>query len=339
MRLALAYPGHYTSTYDVAHGYEAGLREAGMEVWPFGYHSCLAFYRVALEEWEERNKDFRWEKADQHYLATRSGVADLVEREPDAAIVVHGLNLHPCYYAALHRLGIPFALLLTESPYQDREQLEMCAAVQPDAVFVNDRASLDKYERWNAHYLPQSYDPAIHFGSPDTERVVHVSFVGTLYPERKRLLDAINWDELEHTFVAPQMEPEGERWANDKVAELYRRSMMVLNLNRTVRGYHEQDQHIAGGEAYSIAARAYEIPACGALMLSEYGRGELRDVYGYDCPTFKGPKELAESIYYYLMNGDERVKMARRQQDKARPCRFVDRANTIVIPVLEGMNR
>lgn len=331
--ILLAYPAHFTSTVDVARGWERALSEVGHDVWRFDYAARLLFYQEALSGWKGRNPSFAFTEEDKRYLASRAGVADVVESGCDLVLVVDGLSLHPAFYRGVRKLGLPLALLLTECPYLDKEINEMCMAVEPDAVFVNDLNSVGKFP--NAEYLPQSCDPAVHYGDPGAERPVDVAFVGTLYPERKPFIMQ-EWGAIHYTFVAPEMQPEGQRWGNDKVAGLYRRSKIVVNLNRTVR-YAGRPDHLGDGEAWSIGARAYESAACGALSLSEEGRGELTRVFGESAVTFRTPQELREQVRHFLSADEERLRLAREQQDAVRNCTFSSRAKRTVNPRLLRM--
>ncbi len=293
------------------------------------------------------NPDFHNEESKLLYLSSREAVADIVEHPCDVVLMVTGLPVHKVFYDAMHRLGIPVAMMLTESPYSDDSQLQMCRATQPAAVFVNERNSLLKFEQWHATYLPHSFDPARHYPRKvSREYQSDVCFIGTMYPERKELLDAIDWTGIHTRFIGPgltvsneQLQQDGKvRLDNAEVANYYCGAKINLNLHRTVRGAHDDVLvHIDDSEAWSIGPRAYEIAACGSFQIADSTRGELEEVFNGAVPTFRTASELERMVRYYLSNDEERQRIARLQHQMVELCSFEERARQIVLPILEAL--
>ncbi len=347
MNVTLFYPGHATSTIDVATGLEGGLRACGVKVRTFEYHDVLSFYYVALQAWEARNPEFKFDEGKLLYLGTREAISDVVEHPPDAVVMVTGLVTHKTFYDAMHRLGVPVVLILTESPYLDDIQLDLCKAAKPSFVFTNEAMSTGKLK---CDYLPHSYDPRRH--TPKGEKYeCDVVFIGTVYPERRALLDSVDWTGIDVKFIGPDVQfdathgtPEmadKNRIENSEAAKWYRGAKICLNLNRTVKGRSEDGKttHIEPGEAWSLGPRPYEVSACGGFQLSDNTRGELEDVYKGHVPTFETGRELERLVRHYLENDEERQRLARLQQNDVRYCTFEERARSRLLPVLEELQQ
>jgi spore maturation protein CgeB len=345
MRILVVYPGHATSTVDVAIGWENTLKKLGHDVKAFRYHDALAFYQKALQWWGRHNKQFTYNDDQPLYMASTRAVAEVVQDAPQVILIVTGTAMHKEFYACMKRLGMPMALIMTESPYADLLQYDMCKAVEFDAVFVNDKASVLKFADFGGVYLPHSYDPARHYPR-QTDKKCDVFFVGTMYPERKKLLRACNWEGLDAKIVGPALTKHGgnvamgikRRLTNEEAAEWYAGAKVCLSLNRTVMGSCLNGlMNIGEGDAWSLGPRSYEIAACGGFQIAEGGRGELKEVFGDSVPACANAKELEELTRFYVAHDEERQRMAQRQMAAVQPCTFQRRAEEIVLPVLEKL--
>jgi spore maturation protein CgeB len=346
MRVQLVYPGHSTSTIDVAIGLAQGLKASGVEVHEVLTHDLFAFYQGALAYWEENNRSFEWNDSDVGYMAACIAVADMLQRPADIALVVTGITLHKTYYECMKRLGVPIAVALTESPYSNDWQKAFVDAVKPDVVFVNDKAST---ELLGGTYLPHSYNPSVHHQmTVGDEYKSDVCFVGTLYPERRELLSGVNWEGIKFVGLGGEMEMHNGqvtmatkgRISNEEAVRYYNGAKIVLNLQRTVKGAYEKDlEHIGVDEAYSIGPRAYEVAACGAFQIAQDGRPEYAQVFGDSVPMFRTSAELEGLARRFLSADEERLRLTAKQSLAVQGCSFEARARQIVIPLLEGVWR
>lgn len=339
MRILLVYPGHAFSTVDVAIGYEAALRELGQEVLAFNYHNSLSYHMVALTEWSKRNPSFTFSKWDLLKIACESLVVQAVEFVPDVCLIVGGFALHPVTPKLIGgRLNVPIALLLTESPYLDKDQADMAKHVP--LVFTNERNSLEWLRKHNEHtfYLPHSFNPAVHHpqevnGDYETD----VLFWGTMYPERAEVFNAVDWSGVNARIEGCKLVDGTAENAidNGELAKFYCGTKIALNPHRTIIGVDidaKETTHIGKFDAWSLGPRTYEIAGCGAFQIADDSRGELREVFGDSVETFAGPEELEEKVRYYLSHSKQREAKAEEARERVQQCAFVERAREILVP-------
>ena len=348
MRILLVYPGHSACTYDVAAGYEWALEACGCEVRAFNYHSALAFYQKALGWWRDENPDFWPDKNAYLVLASERVIVDVIDYVPDVALIVSGFALHRRAYELLHRLDIPTVLLFTESPYQDEQQAVILSKGHVAAAFTNDKQSagwLEDETDVRTTYLPHAYDPGLHYpANVSAFWRSDVFFHGTLWPERKELLEKledlpnarISGIDPHITDVDDADEVLENTLDNGDLAQHYRGTKIALNHHRTFIGVHGngKQRHIDNGAAYSLGPRAYEIAACGTFQLCDNARPELREVFGDSVAVYRDASDLKDKINHYLRHDAEREAMAREAMKRVQNCTFEMRAKNIVIPIL-----
>ncbi|PJF20424.1 MAG: hypothetical protein CUN56_16245, partial [Phototrophicales bacterium] len=129
MRILVCYPGHAVSTIDVANGYYSALGALGHDVARFNYHTRLAFYDEALSAWERKNPNFEKTGDAVKVLASEAILTEIADFAPQFVLVISGLGLHLRAYELMHKIGMPYGVILTESPYADDVQQAMIASV------------------------------------------------------------------------------------------------------------------------------------------------------------------------------------------------------------------
>jgi len=342
VRIFVLYPGHASSTIDVADGWVNALKALGHDVQDWHHHEVLTFYETAFAAWHDKNRGFNPGVGEVIWMASRAAIAQMVVTPPDIIIVVTGLAVHRDFYVAVKKLGIPMALILTESPYADQLQQDMCRAIRPDVVFVNERNSVNLYSGMGlrAMYLPHSYDPKRHYPRkvpPGFQS--DVCFIGTLYPERKALFDTVDWTGINRKFICQELgDSSPDRIENAEAANYYCGAKICLNLHRTVMGVNANEMvHIDIGDAWSTNPRTFEIAACGGFQIADNARGELEVALSGTVPTFRTARELETLVRYFLSADEERQRIARLQAEQVRGCSFEERGRTIVIPELERL--
>jgi spore maturation protein CgeB len=215
------------------------------------------------------------------------------------------------FVAQLKGLGIPMAVLLTETPYEPDRELQV--AMLCDLCWTNERSAASAFPRTS--YLPHAWHPVVHGSRAFDEDVpAHdVVFVGAGFPERCAFFNAINWSGINLGLygiwqgfgLTPALEScvrEGEI-ENGYAASLYRRAKIGLNLYRA-RTWDRTPVH-----AESLNPRAYELAACGAFTVSEY-RDEVSDVFGRFVPTFTTPQDAEHQIRHWLTEDESRHLLA-----------------------------
>jgi len=351
MKLMLVHPGADFSTADIYTGLRGAFERRGVELVLYNLSgriersaSYLAhLYKKAKKDGQdvERPND-----ADVSYLASVGIVERALRHMPDWTLIVSAMYLHPDAVIMLRRAGQKVAILFTESPYDDENQLRLAPYV--DACWVNERSSVAKFREINPHtyYYQHALDAQKHTPKADDMDVpAHdVVFVGTGFKERLELLQAVDWTGIDlglyGTWVLLGARSRlrqyirGGAIQNEKTAALYRKAKIGLNLHRSSKGFGRDVPHTQGAE--SLNPRCYELAATGTFFVTDY-RAELTDVFGDTVPTFRNARECEEIIRYYLAHEEERRAIAARLPELVKPHTFDARAEQI-LGVLNGMD-
>ncbi len=335
IRILLVHPGASISVHDVFVGLRAGLKGRGHHVYEYSLngrieaasrelHNNYQRRKRELEKAGEHDRATRLHKpnqADMIYLASEPIVAKALRVQPDVVIIVSGMYLHPDALVLLRRAGVPAVLLLTESPYDDAQQMRIVPYV--DLVWTNERTSVSTLEaatRFTARpvpvkYLRHAWTPEVHGATYDTSGVAEhdVVFVGTGFQERKEWLEGVDWTGIDlglygsWDLVGPRsrLRPfiKGGYTPNDRTTALYQRAKIGLNLYRTSKGFGKHAAKIDGAE--SLNPRAYELAASGCFTISD-DRAEVAEVFGALVPTVSSPAELRPLIDRWLRDDTAR---------------------------------
>lgn len=341
MRILLIHPGASFSTHDVYIGMKAGLEAHGHTVIPFRLDESLAFYGSLFEAAERGG--LVWDNGARPNLqgfASLKGIAELVNVSPDVVISVSGHNLHYSVPIMARKLGIPSAVYCTESPYFDHEPL---FAKHYDVIFTNEARSVPSFEKeapGRAHYLAHAYNPHLHYPGPsDPDCAADVFFVGSGFPERRRLFEGVDWTGVKfvtHGFLWTEGEnPDAMEMdrvlPNEQAAQWYRSSAINLNHHRTTTVYGA-GKHISGLDAESLGPRAYEIAACAGFQLCDDSRPERLAVFGDTLPTYRSHSalDLEKQVRYWLQRPDERARLAQAQRQAILPHSWHNRASQML---------
>jgi spore maturation protein CgeB len=350
-RVLVLHPGHGWSTADVSTGLAQGFRAVGCAVDEYNYNSQLTFYNVALKTWAERNVRFEYEGHMAYTLAAEQVVPVIVDFVPDVIVAVCGLAFDQRGYELIDRLDLPMVTVLTESPYADEHQARMIRQTPVVAAFTNERNSVSTLEEAveiPVHYLPHSFNPEIHkLRAVGDDYKSDVFFHGTLWPERIRMFGSLGkWAREAHpdwkvviggvditdSITVDMAKP------NEELALRYSGTKIALNHNRTVIGEKDGEEWIANpDDMWSIGPRAYEIAACGAFQLCDDTRGELVEVFRDTVPQYATAGELQELVEHYMHDDTERERLAEMAWLRVQGCRFKDRVQNVILPVLESV--
>lgn len=354
MKILLIYPGATWSPYDVACGVEDALTELGHDVLPFPHHSYYSMFTKTFSDWERRGHALGGPyKPLASMWASRMAIAEAVEFAPDVALVVMGISFHLRAYLSLYALGIPVAIILTESPYADTMQAGMIHKSLARLVFTNEKISAHTLpeilstvnNRTPVVYLPHSYNPRQHKVMPLDDGLRRqfgsdIFFHGTLWNGRRELLDQVK---ATRKLRGYNVKITGARFSveQDKMVDgnlVDNREMAIrYNCTKIAINHHRQEAH-GGGMIktlpYSLGPRAFEIAVCGAFQLSDY-RPELRDVFGDTVAVYHDAKDLIAKANYYLLHENEREEMAAAARLRVAKCSFLDRCRDIIVPALE----
>lgn len=320
MRWLVVEPGPHFSVADVCDGWASALTAAGEEVVRYNLGDRLSFYEQAhLERDGEFVKAFDIEGA--VALATKGITATAMEWWPDVVLVVSGFFPPELVYRVLRGRGMTVVTVCTESPYEDDRQI--ARAAWSDIVLLNDPTHIDGPRGFrsvnpNTYYVPHAYDPARHHpGDPDPDLASDVVFVGTGYPSRVELLEAVDWSGIDLTLagnwrvgpgspLARHLAHEVEECCpNEETVRLYQSARASFNIYRR--------EATATADGWAMGPREVELAACGTFYVTE-ARGENRAVLPM-VPTFETASELEKSLRWFLDHEDERTEIARQACD------------------------
>ncbi len=312
MRALVVLPGPEFSVKDVADGWCSGLARCGVEVKTYDLGAALAFYTQHPTIHGQENDGLI--AAD---MAARGLRAVLYDFWPDVVLIVSAFFIPPDCFKLIRARGHKLVSLLTESPYEDDNQLGVAAA--SDLVLVNDPTNLERFREVNpqTYYQPHAYDPARHFPRRITEPdlLSDFCFVGTAYPSRLDFLEAVDWSGIDvalggnFTHV-PESSPVLKFLAhdhdvccpNDQATLLYAGTKASANL------YRVEAQRPGLSEGWAMGPREVELAACGTFYLTQ-PRGENREVLPM-LPIFDGPADFGEQLRWWLAHPDERSAVA-----------------------------
>lgn len=177
-------------------------------------------------------------------------------------------------------------------------------------------------------YLPLGYDASIYYPE-ELERDIDVSFIGTSMPHRVETLERV----AEHLSNRGGRMYVGGRWYDDRypwkvrsyrrkhphlfpvlpnqelspveVAQIYRRSKIVLNINNNVH--------------HSVSPRTFEILATRTFQLMNSGQQSNGTLdFDRDLVQYENVEDLLRKIDFYLQNDEVREQIARRGENSVR---------------------
>jgi spore maturation protein CgeB len=295
VKVLLVYPVARMSILDVATGYHLALLRAGHDVRVYDLSRRWAYHDKAVPlDLPDPQRMRALSKQ-----ASETMLIEALYHDADLVLIISGLSVHPLALKLLQRAAIPTVVIHTESPYEDANQAEWSSAYHGMMTCTHERTSADRYG-WV--YLPHAYEPTIHWPRrPEHELLTDVLIVGTGWPERITLLEAINWTGMTLTIVGmwdlaqnsplraadyrPGIVP------NLDVPRMYASAKINLNFHR------------AATNAVSLNPRGYELAACGACQVSDVRVDGLAR-FGASVPTFTTAADLEQVIRDLL--ADER---------------------------------
>lgn len=238
------------------------------------------------------------------------------DSKPDLCLVAGGNRILPETVQKIKNLGIQTVLWTIDAPREFQQILD--AAPFYDFVFCGGTEAQELLARARfkkIYWLPFACDPEVHkpmdMDSEEKKRWgSDVSFMGSYYPNRARILEKIDdsdlriwgpgWDKLDHNSplkkraTDTQLKP--EEWKK------------IFSSSKISIAIHFQD-----GETlcHQASPRVYEALACRSFLLVD----DQKDVKSLfqdrkHLVIFKETEDLRQKITYYLDQSDERKKIA-----------------------------
>ncbi len=351
MKVMVCHPGHSFSTSDVYDGICAGLETIGVEVVPFQWDKPLRIMSTLISAGIQLG-DIAPDRAEHmrsftSWLAAADAFTLAWDQEVEAIIVVNGILFPPSRAQMLAKLGIPVACFGTEAPYFLEVEQQIAQAYTH--WFTNERRCVGMFGDGPQFYLPHAYNPKLHQpGTADPAFASDVVFIGGGYPERKQLLEGVDWAgvNLQTLGTLWHLDLEAEQGATDigrasrysdgaipnaDTSAWHRNSKIALNLHRKMM-HVENGTEIPAGSAESLGPRAYEIPAVGGFMLCDDERPELQEVYRDSAATFKAwdSASLEKEVRWWLSHDTYREEWAAAQHEMVKPHHWGNRAKYVL---------
>ena len=118
----------------------------------------------------------------------------------------------------------------------------------------------------------------------------------------------------------------------EPLVELYNKSKIVINVTNWGLG--------EGKDRSGMTMRIFEIPACGAFLLTDESR-EMETVVtpGEHVGTFTGLDEFCYKLKYYLSHDSERERIAHQGMEHVRANNSYDRLVSILIDTYDTVRR
>jgi hypothetical protein len=191
--------------------------------------------------------------------------------------------------------ALPFLKILLLADDDWRRDYGKQLAPYADVVLANAADSADVYGK---KFIPFQWGirKSLYSGF-DEPRTINVSFFGLNYGTRAQIMGC-----LAHAGIPPTVY--GRGWPHEirgvDIPLCIAQSRISLNTSMSSKGNRRQ-----------IKGRVFEIPAGGALMLTE-NAPELERYYepGVECVVWETPDELVSKVLYYLTHEDERQQIA-----------------------------
>jgi spore maturation protein CgeB len=291
MRVLICMPPATFSVAEMSRGYRDALRRAGHDVAEYAMSEHLAYHRRAALQEHERQA---WLKASETILQAA------IYHRADLVLFVCALSFHPIALELLGWGGFKAAVLHTESPYQDDEQIAWNRHAKDLHVCTHERTSAERYG-WT--YLPHAFDPAVHGpAQPDPNEACDVLFVGTGFKERIALLEAIDW-----TGINLRLQGVWDGLADNSPLRPFYRDGFVDNADLP-RLYASAkvciNPHRYHADAVSLNPRAYELAACGVFQITDdRNDGSL---FSRLLVRYQSAEDLGQKIRHYLAHPEAR---------------------------------
>lgn len=353
MNLLVVHPGASTSTADVYNGIVGALYQLGHGVAPFPLDVRLD----RADSWLM----FSWKRArradpdvvrptwpDALYTASKDIVIQAlrlrVQGWLDGVLIISGMYVHPDILLYLRAAGVPTAMLLTESPYDQESEAKIVQLV--DVAWTNERSSVpylrERSGNSRVHYLQHAYDPQRHRPDPswldETVPAHDVVFVGTAFRERIEFLEQVDWSGIDLGLYGSwdglpsrhrlRQHVRGKHVDNELASSLYRRARIGLNLYRTSKGFGSNAPRIAHAE--SLNPRAYELAACGVFQMSDFARAELLEFFGGAAVATSDPIEFGTTVRHFLAHSEDRTAFAENARRAVQGHTFTERVRQMV---------
>ena len=333
MRAIVVGPMADYSTYDVAVGWVEGLRANGVQTMHFDLGQRMLWYLRAKVHDDDGNVTREMDGDEARQAVTLNLIAEVYRTQADLVLIVHGAHVWPPY---ITEIRCPVVWVATESPYEDEAQAYTIAHADVDTILVNDPTNQGVFEQIApTFYVPHAHRPDIHRPDGPAKEHTDVCFVGTGYPERVELLEAVDWSGIDLALLgmwesevddsSPLQPYIRDGWCidNTDAVKWYRGADIGLNIYRQLTtGEHST------ADGWAIGPREVELAACGVFTLRQH-RPESDELFPF-LPAFTSAEELEYLIREWLPRPDERARLALKAREAVADRTFPNHAGRLL---------
>jgi spore maturation protein CgeB len=243
-------------------------------------------------------------------------ISSVVKEKPELVLVFKGEVFPPKVAERISKeYGIKTALWFPDDPRFLRSLLLQIASYF-DCTAVSSKSSIPSLKESGAKVvirLPFACEPNIH-RKLKVKQCYDVTFIGSYYPERARLLS---------NLVSYDLKILGGYWNSPWISKKLKdhvvpqsangqRMVEILNRSKVTLNIHNTSDLKASAK---VNMRVFEATGCGTFLLTDMpsGLSEFFDP-GREVVCYSSPKELVELVEYYLESPEERQKIAENGQ-------------------------
>ena len=298
-----------------------GFEKNGAEVFYLEERSNFlvpTFLRENVFLWKTLRKISRLRKLNNKIFG-KNLIKTVLNFRPDLVFFSKAMIVKLDALIELRRLGFRTANWITDNIFHPRYKKWFIENHKYYAyLFVFDSGAKELVkndpESKNVIYMPMAVEPEAYqlkkLTSEDRKKYeTNVCFVGALYPERERALNAVKdlglkiygwkgWEKssLARYYHGPLNVPE--------MVKLYNCAKICINMNL---------EPACNG----VNWKTFEIPAAGGFQLTDY-RKDLDGLFkiGEELDVFRSPEELRKKALFYLQNDELRRKIAQKGRER-----------------------
>ena len=265
-------------------------------------------------------RSFESHKSVDYFSRANEKVYSRIRRQkPDLLLVFKGEVFPPKTATRIsHELGVRTALWFPDDP---RFVNSLLSKIAPsfDFVIVSARSSIQALQEVGVRqivHLPFACDPSFH-RSLERTKTFDVTFVGSYYPERSRVLSKLTSFNLK--IWGPHWNlpwvPRGVRKCVMKTASYGEELVDIVNRSKiTINIHHASDLGALG----KTNMRVFETAGCGGFQLSDQPEG-LTEFFvpNREIICYRSPDELVLMVDRFLKSDEERISIAGAAQKRA----------------------
>jgi spore maturation protein CgeB len=173
-----------------------------------------------------------------------------------------------------------------------------------DYIATTDHMAMDKYKAigYSNALLTQFACNIQKYAKLELPKKYEVSFVGQSHGERAGMINQLT---AEGIPVACW----GSNWPNGRLSQ--EEMIRVFNQSKINLNFCAASVEINNQAVYQMKARIFEIPGCGAFLLTDHAPG-LESYYtiGQEIECFSDVQDLVDKVKYYLTHDREREHIA-----------------------------